>query len=308
MPLQKCKYHLYLVAFVSPKEFEYHAPAELQEAFSLLKEHGDNAKILAGGQSLIPLLKSRIFSVPHLVDIGRIRGLKNVVENGSEIRIGALVTISDLEANNEIRTRFQAISDAAGLIGDPLVRNRGTIGGNISHGDPSNDMPAAMVALKARFKLSSQQGERIVDAGEFFIDTLQTDVREGEILTEIIVPEPRNRSGSAYMKLKKTAGDFCVAGVAVSVSLDQHGGLSGLNVAITAAGPRVIEVKGLEEKVTGKKLNEELSAIISTEAVNASEPAEDFYGTVEYKRKVIGLLTGDCLELAVERAKEGAKR
>lgn len=289
---------------MNPREFEYHAPDSLDEAFSLLGKYGDESKILAGGQSLIPLMKSRIFSMPHIIDIGKIEGLRNIEINKSGARIGSLVTISDLESEHEIAELFPAIHDAASQIADPLIRNAGTIGGNIAHGDPGNDLPAVLVTLGAVFVLKRSGGERTADASKFFIDTLETDVHHGEILTEIVIPRPGKKTASAYLKAKKSAGDFSIAGISTCISMEKDGSIGSIRMALTSSGPKVIEVTGLEEICKGKKDYNSIAEKVSVAAVSSAKPSDDFYGTVQYKKKVIGILAKDCLKLAMERAEK----
>src|SRR5579875_75860 len=201
-----------------PQPFEYFAPKSLDEAISFLKQKGDDAKIMSGGQSLIPLLKLRLASPEYIVDIGRIRGLDYVKTEGGSVRIGSLACLADLLHNNTIREKLPILADAISLVADPQVRNRGTIGGNICHGDPSNDLPAVMLALNATFTVRGPKGSRSIASSDFFVDTFQTALSHGEILTEINIPDQGSTSFGTYLKLEKRAGDFAIAGVAVQVT------------------------------------------------------------------------------------------
>src|SRR5512143_4197468 len=207
-----------------PAGFDYHAPTTVPEALSLLARHGDGAKLLSGGQSLLPLLKLRLGQVEHLVDIGRIPGLDHLREEGGALRIGALVREAALERSELVRTRYPILFDTARVIADPLVRNRATVCGNLAHGDPGNDHPATMIALGAKLVVQGPKGERVIPVADFFLGLFTTALAPDEILIEIRVPAPPARSGGAYVKLERKVGDYATAGAAAQVTLGAGGG------------------------------------------------------------------------------------
>ena len=206
-----------------PRSFEYSAPGTLNEAVSLLQKLGPDAKILSGGQSLIPMMKLRLASPPHIVDINRIPGLDYIKEEAGALRIGALVRESDLEHSDLVRSRFPILIDTTSVIADPLVRNQATVCGNLAHGDPANDHPATMLALGATVVATGPNGQREIRVEDFFPGLFTTALEPEEILTEIKIPFPPPRSGGAYLKLERKVGDFATAGVAVQITLDDSG-------------------------------------------------------------------------------------
>lgn len=285
-----------------PSSFEYFAPTKMEEALELLTKYGEDAKVMAGGQSLIPLLKLRLASFPYVIDISGIAGLNRIEEKGDYLEIGALATVNEIEENYLIRERYRALHEAAGLIADPLVRNRGTIGGNISHGDPSNDLPAVMIALKAKLELSGRKGKRIIDADSFITDSFTTVLSEGEILTKILIPLSTRESGGCYIKQKKNAGDFSVAAVAVNFVLDSSERVKSAGIGLTSVGPRPIRAANAESFLEGKKVNDSVAREAATIIVSESEPSSDFYGTVVYKKKVLLSIAEEAINLSYERA------
>ena len=204
-----------------PQAFEYLAPKTLPEAISLLQQHGDEAKILSGGHSLIPMMKLRLATPSHIIDINGISGLEYIKESDGYLKIGALTREVELEDSDLIRAKYLIILDTTKMIADPQVRNLATIGGNLAHGDPANDHPATMIALNAQVVVTGPKGERIIPIDEFFINIFTTALQPDEILTEIQIPiPPSSRSGGAYFKLERKVGDFATVGVAVQVTLD----------------------------------------------------------------------------------------
>jgi len=289
-----------------PSGFDYAAPKSLEEAIGLLRRGGDGAKILAGGQSLIPLLKLRLASPSLVIDINRIAGLDYIKETKGELRIGALTRMAAVEASALMRERYQLIHDASRLIGDPLVRNLGTMGGNISHGDPTNDMPAVMLALDAELIAVGPSGERSIRAGDFFLDTFSVALKHDEILTEIRVPRSGEGSGGAYAKLEQKVADFATAAVAVQVRVDSKGEFAMVGVGLTAVGPKAIKVKESEEALKGRRASDkEAAATAARLAVECADPADDIRGTAEYKKKLVGIIFTRALGAAVRRARKG---
>jgi carbon-monoxide dehydrogenase medium subunit len=289
-----------------PPAFDYAAPSSLSEAIDLLKKGGEGAKIIAGGQSFIPLLKLRLAAPTLLVDIGRIPGLEYIRESDGFLRIGALTRTADLEASELVRSRYAMIHDATTVIADPLVRNLGTVGGNISHGDPANDLPAVMLALDAEFAATGPSGIRTVKARDFFLDAFTVALGHEEVLTEIRVPLPSPRSGGAYLKMEQKVADFATAGVAVSLRLNPKGECERLGVGLTAVGLKAIEATEAEESFRGQKpTDREAVKRAATLAAQGSDPVSDIRGTAEYKKDLVRMMFPRALKLAYGRARNG---
>ena len=285
-----------------PEKFGYSAPTSLSEAFTLLQEHGEDAKILAGGHSLIPMMKLRFASPSHLVDINNIPGLSYVKEEGGHLKIGAMTREVDLEEAEVITSKYHIFTDAAKLIADPQVRNFGTIGGNIAHGDAANDHPAVMIALNAEVEITSPEGSRTVGIDDFFYGFYMTAVQQGEILTEIRIPVRQGRFGSAYHKAERKVGDYATAGVAVALELDEAGKCTFAGVGLTNVNPTPMRAKRSEEVLLGSDLSE---ATIEQAAQFASEdcdPTADLRGDEDYKRHLVRVITKRMIKKAISRA------
>src|SRR5215467_11214690 len=220
-----------------PASFDYHSPKTLSEAIGLLSKYGEGAKVLSGGQSLLPLLKLRLGSAAHLVDIGRIPGLEHVKEDGGYLKIGGRVRESELEHSDLVRRKYPILADTAAVIADPLVRNLATVGGKLAHGDPANDHPATMLALGALVVAIGTKGERRIPVADLFTGPLTTALGADEVLTEIRIPLPPARSGGAYRKLERKVGDFATAAVAVQVTLSETGDCAQVGIGLTNVGP-----------------------------------------------------------------------
>jgi carbon-monoxide dehydrogenase medium subunit len=285
-----------------PASFDYHRPKSLDEAIGLLASHRGAAKVLSGGMSLLPTLKLRLGSFAHLVDIGRIPGLEYVKEEGGFLKIGAMTRQATLQGSELIRTRYPILADAVPLIADPLVRNRGTVGGNLANGDPANDQPAIMLALGASFVARGTGGERIIAANQFYTALYTTALKPDEILTEIRIPVPPPRSAGAYVKLKRKTGDFAVAAAAVQVTLDGKGAFARAGIGLTNAGPVPLEAADAAKYLLGKPAEEKTIAEAAKMAAAKSTPSADVRGSVEYKREMARVLTARALRKAVERA------
>jgi aerobic carbon-monoxide dehydrogenase medium subunit len=287
-----------------PPSFEYSCPSTLPEALSLLEHSDENTKILAGGQSLIPVMKLRLGSPSRLIDINRILGLSYVSESNGFLNIGALARMADLESSSLIRSHYPVIHDAAREIADPLVRNLGTAGGNVSHADPANDLPAVMLAMDAAFVATGPGGKpRLIKATDFFVDTFTTALQHNEILTEIRIPQFTTGNGGAYLKLEKRVGDFAIVGVAVQVSLDKDGNCSRAGIGLTAVSSTALKASKAEEYLKGKKLNDgEVITRTASLASEASNPTSDLRGPADYKKEMVKILTVRALKLARSRA------
>jgi carbon-monoxide dehydrogenase medium subunit len=285
-----------------PAAFDYHRPSTLQEAIGLLSRYGAEAKVLAGGMSLLPAMKLRLTSFGHLVDIGRLPGLEYIREEDGMVRIGAGTRQCVLEQSEVIQSRYGVLADALPLIADPLVRNRGTLGGNLANGDPANDQPAIAIALGAQFVAQGPQGERTIAANRFYEALFTTALQPDEILTEVRVPIPPPRSGGAYRKLKRKTGDFAAAGVAVQLTLNASGAVQRAGIALTSAGPTPLEVTEAMRFLREKMLDEKTIAEAARLAAEAASPSADRRGSVEYKREMARVLAARALRAALERA------
>ena len=288
-----------------PNQFEYFAPSTTQEAIGLLQQYGEDAKILAGGQSLIPLMKFRLAAPAYLIDLQSVPGLATLRENDGALVLGAMVRESTLDASPMIRQRFPGIADASAVVADPLVRNFATIGGNLAHADPANDHPAMMLALRAEMVAEGPNRRRGIPIDDFLIDTFQTALAPDEVLTEIRVPPLPAHSGSAYVKFERKVGDYAIAAVAVQVSLD-GAVCTRAGIGLTNVGPKALRAAAAESFLLGKRLDdEEVIREAARLAAQAAEPSDDLRGPAEYKRNVVRTLTARALRTATQRAREG---
>jgi len=285
-----------------PAAFDYHRPKTLAEAVALLVEFKDSAKVLSGGQSLLPLLKLRLGQAGHLVDIGRIPGLEYIREEGGMLRIGGRTREAELERSEVIRGRYPILLDTARVIADPVVRNLATVGGNLAHGDPGNDHPATMLALGAQVVATGQKGERVIPIDGFFVGLFTTALKPDEIVTEIRIPAPPARSGGAYVKLERKVGDYATAAAAAQVTLAANGSVERAGLALTNVGPTPIRVTAAEKLLTGKKPDDALIAQAGAAAAKACSPTEDRRGKEDYKREMARVLAQRALRRAIQRA------
>lgn len=283
-----------------PPSFAYHAPRSIGEALSLLTELGDDAKLLAGGHSLLPMMKLRFAQPGTLIDINRIPELRGIREEGSLIRIGAMSSESDLIASRLLQERLPLLPEAALLIADPQVRNRGTIGGDIAHGDPGNDHPAIAMALDATFVLQGPQGERQVKAVDFFHGTYMTALAENEILTAILVAPFQAGTGYAYQKLKRKTGDWATAGAAVVLRM--AGGLvTQISIGLTNVAPTALRARDAEAALLGKAVNDTTLNAVAQAVRAVCEPAEDLRGDIEYKTAMASEMVKRAIRAAAAR-------
>jgi carbon-monoxide dehydrogenase medium subunit len=288
-----------------PGAFEHYTPGSIAEAAALLARLGEDAKILSGGQSLIPLMKLRLSTPRYLIDINRIPELAYLREAEGFLRIGALAREADLEESDLIRTRYPILLDTSKVIADPLVRNLATVCGNLAHGDPANDHPATMLALAAEVVAVGQKKERKIPIASFFTGPFTTALNHDEILTEIRIPIPPPRSGGAYLKLERKVGDFATAAVAVQVTLGGNGVCERAGIGLTNVGPTPIKANRAEGFLKGKRLDEGVIKQAAQLAAEESQPASDLRGPAEYKRDLIRVLMTRALAKAVERAGAG---
>lgn len=288
-----------------PDKFEYFAPTAITEAISLLQRYPGDAKILAGGQSLIPLMKFRLAGPAYLIDLQKVPHLDILQEQNGTLIIGAMVRESRLETSSLIRQRYPALHDTSAVVADPLVRNFATVGGNVAHADPANDHPATMLALRAQAVAESPRGRRAIPMDEFLVDTFETSLAPDEVLVEIHVPTPAPRSGSAYQKLERKVGDYAIAGVAAQVTLDGDT-VTSAGIGLTNVGAKAIRAVQAEQFLAGKQLDDEVLREAGRLAAAAAQPSTDLHGPAEYKRAMVRTLTMRALRTAAQRAREGS--
>ncbi|MGZ4892087.1 MAG: FAD binding domain-containing protein [Halobacteriota archaeon] len=283
-----------------PERFEYFSPKSLDEALELL---GDpEVKILAGGQSLIPSLKLRTLSVRGLVDIAGIKELRYVRLNERTLEIGAMITVATLENDWTVRSTLPIVREAAERIADPLVRNRGTIGGNLCHADPTNDLPAVVLALNSAMVATSKQGTRTIEADDFFTGASRTALAPDEILTGVEVPVEGESTGSAYRKVRKGSGGFPIAGVASRLSVADDQTVDRCRIAMTAVGPKALRAENAERALLGNVPTDSALDAVAALAVAASHPPSDLNASQEYRRTALHTLVKDAVRASYERA------
>lgn len=285
-----------------PPSFAYHAPSSVDAALALLGQYGEEAKILAGGHSLLPMLKLRFAEPAHLVDLNGIAELQGIQDEGDTLLIGAMTCENDLIDSALLRQKCPLLPEAAAQIADPQVRNRGTIGGDIAHGDPANDHPAIALALDAQFLIAGPDGERIEPAHSFFIDTFEIRMAPHEILKAIRVPVAPPGSGHAYCKLKRKIGDWATAAAAVQLRLEGER-CAEVRIGLTNVGPTALRAEAAEQLLTGQVIGEALIQQAAQQAMAICEPAEDLRGSPEYKTAMAGEMTRRALRLALQRAR-----
>jgi carbon-monoxide dehydrogenase medium subunit len=287
---------------VYPAAFEYYAPTSLDETLAILERYGGEAKVLAGGQSLIPAMKLRIASPRALVDINRVEGLDSLAEDGGLLRIGALVRHKTCERSELLRSRYRVLADAAPQISDPIVRNLGTVCGSLTHADPQGDWGAAFLTLGAEVVLRGPQGERTIALDDFLQGPFLTAIQPDEVMTEVRVPDPGERSSGTYLKLERKVGDFATAAVAVHVSLE-NGTVAKAGIALTGVGARNTHAVEAEQALVGAEPTDDAIRSAAELAAKAAEPWDDYRGSAEYKRNVVRVFTERGLRTAVEAAR-----
>lgn len=289
-----------------PRSFEYLAPRTLDEAISLLQKLGPDAKILSGGQSLIPMMKLRLATPPYIIDINRIPDLDYISESGGFLKIGALARESDLEGSPIILSRFPLLADTTAVIADPLVRNQATVCGNLAHGDPANDHPATMLALKALLTAVGPNGEREIPIESFFSGLFTTALQPDEILKEIKIPMPPPSSGGAYLKLERKVGDYATAGVAVQITVNGGGVCQRAGVGLTNVSFFPLKATQAEAFLIGKTMDDSTIKQAAEIAAGEAQPIDDIRGSADYKRDLVRVLTARALNRALNRANGGA--
>src|SRR5262245_45575212 len=290
-----------------PAAFEYHAPTSVKDALGLLGKHKDDAKLLAGGHSLVPMMKLRLAQPKHLIDLRKVPGLTGIKQDGNMLAFGAMTTHWEVESSALVKSKLAVLSEVAGLIGDPAVRNCGTIRGSLAHADPAAaypaaDCPAAMSAVGAEMVCEGAKGRRTVKVDDWFKGLMATAVGEEEILVEVRVPVLPASTGAAYLKFPHPASRFAVVGVAASITLDGKGMCSKASVGVTGAGTKAVRAKGVEAGCSGKKLDAAAIEAAASKAAEGVDVQADLQGSVEYKSHLCRVFAKRAITEAVKRA------
>ena len=285
-----------------PASFDYFAPTTLDEALALLEEYGEDAKVLAGGQSLIPLMKLRFASPRALVDINGVSELGELEEQDGSLHVGALVRHKACERSELLRGRWATMGDAAPLISDPIVRNLGTVGGSLAHADPQGDWGSVMLAMRAEITVRGPNGSRTIPIDEFFQGPFTTALEPTEILTGVRIPDPGARAGGTYLKLERKVGDFATVGAAVHVSF-ANGSVGRAGIALTGVGPKNLRAETAEQALAGKALDDGAISEAARLAAEEAQPRTDVRGTEAYKRNVVRVFVERGLRKAAEVAR-----
>jgi len=284
-----------------PAQFEYHKAGTVKEALDLLAKYKDEAKLLAGGHSLLPAMKLRLAQPKHLIDIGKVSGLAGVKEEGGTLVIGAMTTHYAIESSALLKSKCPLLPEVAGHIGDPMVRNMGTLGGSLAHADPAADWPAAVIALGAELVAEGPKGKRTIKVDDFFKGLLTTALADNEILTEIRVQACGANVKCAYAKFPHPASRFAVVGVAAVLTMDGGGKVSKASIGITGAGTKATRAKGVEAAIAGKPAD---AASIQAAASSAAEGVDvqaDLQGSVEYKQHLLRVFAKRAMEAAAAK-------
>lgn len=285
-----------------PAAFDYHPATSVDEAIALLKQYGDDAKLLAGGHSLLPTMKLRLSQPAHLIDLGKISGLSYIRDEGDAVAVGAMTRYVDMERSDLIKRNFALLPEGIDLIGDQQVRNRGTIGGSIAHSDPAADTPGMVLALKATIVAKGPNGVRSIKADDFFMDLMQTALQPDEVITEIRFPKPTALTGSAYTKLANRASHYAVVGCAAVITLGGDGTCTSASVVITGASVKAERASSVEAALVGKKLDEATIAAAASHAADGMELVSDIHGSKEYRGQMTGVLARRAITAALQRA------
>lgn len=287
-----------------PPRFSLIVPSTVEEALDALSRYGEEAKVLAGGHSLIPLMKLRLASPKYLIYIGKIQGLSYIREEAGKISIGCMTTHAMIESSDLLRKKNLLLSETASKIGDLQVRNMGTIGGSLAHADPAADYPAAITALEGEIVARSVKGERVIKAQEFFKGPFSTALRSDELLVEVRVPSMEGYFGAAYEKLVFRATDYAIVGVAAVLELDRGGAIQRARVALTGVGSTPVRAKSVEEELIGKQASKDLIVKVSARASEGLNPPSDVRASSEYRKAMAAVMTKRALLRALERAQE----
>jgi len=284
-----------------PASFDYIAAKSLDEAISLLAKHKDDAKLLAGGHSLLPAMKLRLMQPKVLIDLSRIKDLSYIKEEGGQLRIGAMTTHFQVEISDLLRRTCPLLPETASHLGDMQVRNKGTIGGSLVHSDPAADWPAAILAVDAELVVTGAKGDRVIKASDFFVEMLTTALQPGEVLREIRIPAGKGKVGQAYVKVRHPASGFAVVGIAVNLAVD-GGKCQSAGVGITGVSPKAYRAAGVENALKGASLDSKTLAAAAAHASDGVDVNSDLYASAEYRKQLAAVYTRRALETAVARA------
>ncbi|MBI4456455.1 MAG: xanthine dehydrogenase family protein subunit M [Acidobacteria bacterium] len=285
-----------------PEAFEYFAPSSIQEAISLARRYGGDAKFLSGGHSLLPMMKLRLAAPKYIIDLAGIGELTQISEEGDSLKIGALVTHKAIETSDEIQSRCRLLAEAAFEIGDPQVRSCGTIGGSVAHADPAADYPAALLALDAEVRIEGPSGGRSVRASDFFVDLFTTALQQGELLVAIHVPVLAHNVGTAYKKLRQQASGFALVSAAAVVAKDEGGKCTHIAVGISGVGPKAFRASKVEESLLGKTLTEKNITNASHHVTASVDVQNDIHASAEYRSAMADLFAKNAIWVAANRA------
>ena len=285
-----------------PAEFDYHVAQSVDEAVTLMKQYGDDAKFLAGGHSLLPTMKLRLAQPAHIIDLGRIPGMSYIREVGDTVTVGAMTTYITLQRSDIIAQNFALLPEGIAHIGDQQVRNRGTIGGSVAHSDPAADTPGMVLALKGTIVTRGPEGARTISADNFFKDLFETDLKPGEVITEIRFAKPGAHTGSAYEKLANKASHYAVVGCAAVITTDGNGTCTAASVVITGASVKPTRASAVEAALVGKKLDEATIAEAASHAADGLETVSDIHGSREYRAQMATVMAKRAITRAAERA------
>ncbi|GCE24745.1 carbon monoxide dehydrogenase [Dictyobacter alpinus] len=284
-----------------PAVFDYHPAASVDEAIALLQQYGDEAKVLAGGHSLIPAMKLRLSQPEHLIDISKISSLSYIREEQDHIAMGALTRYVEIEQSELLRKHFPLLPEATSMVGDQQVRNRGTIGGSIAHSDPAADLPGVVLALKAEIVVQGPKGKRTIQADDFFVDTFTTALEADELLVEFRFPKPVTGTGSAYDKLANKASHYAIAGCAAVITKGQDGNCAAASIAITGATVLTVRASAVESALVGKPLSDAVITEAVSHATDGADMISDIHGSEEYRRKMASVVARRAIMRALER-------
>jgi CO/xanthine dehydrogenase FAD-binding subunit len=286
---------------MKPPKFEYAAPENLEEVMTLLGQYGDDAKILAGGQSLVPMMNMRLARPGYIVDVNRVRGLSYIREEDGILAMGALTRHKEVEKSELVRKRNPLIAEAATFIGHPQVRNRGTVGGTLAHADPAAEMPAVIVALDGELVIRGASGTRTCKPEDFFLTFLTVQIDPSEMLVEARFPVVTGRTGTAFLEFSRRHGDFAIVAVAAALTLDGKGVCKKVGLGLAGVGPTPIRPAGAEKILTGQTLKDDVIEQAAIKAAEETDPASDVHGSADYRREMVKVFTRRALKKALER-------
>ncbi len=292
---------------MKPAAFEYDEPRTVEEALDLLAEHGDESKVIAGGQSLVPLMNFRLARPRRLIDINRVDSLARIGQEGGHLTIGAMTRHADVEHSSIVAGGWPLITEAIAWVGHPQIRNRGTVGGSVAHADPAAELPAVFAAMDATFHLRSKRGARAVKWDSFFQAEFTTSTQADELVVGIDVPAQGPATGAAFVEFARRHGDFALGGAAVTLKLGAGGECEGASIALVAAGPRPVRAEAAEAQLRGEKVDERSIRAAAERAVEGLNPTSDLHGSTEYRLKLLKVMVQRALTKAAERARSNSR-